>query len=112
MFVKLLRRGLMLAMTGLFMLGVARAESGPPVDIHHEAVDVSRYPWSAIGKLYNETGGACTAVIIARDKVLTAAHCIFNYRTQRYISAAALHFLVGYHNKPGGEAKSCIKNCR
>ena len=69
----------------------------PPLDIHREAVNAAQYPWSAIGKLYNETGGSCTAVIIGRDKVLTAAHCIYNYKTQRFIPAAALHFLAGYH---------------
>ena len=35
-------------------------------------------------------------MLIARDKVLTAAHCLFNYRTQRFVTADALHFLVGY----------------
>ena len=91
------RRGLVLAMASLLTVAVARAQTAPPGDVHREAVDASRYPWSAIGKLYNETGGACTAVIISRDKALTAAHCIFNYRTRRFIPPAALHFLAGYH---------------
>ena len=97
MCVKLLRRGLMLAMSGLFMIGVARGQTVPPPDVHREAVDVAQYPWSAIGKLYNETGGSCTAVIVGSDKVLTAAHCIFNYRTQHFIPPGSLHFLAGYH---------------
>ena len=63
---------------------------------HREAVDERSYPWSAIGKLFNEEGGECSGVLIARDKVLTAAHCLFNYRTRRFIPADALHFLVGY----------------
>ncbi len=86
------------------MLGVAQAQTiapsaalHEPVDVHREPVDVSQYPWSAIGKLYNETGAACTAAIIASDKVLTAAHCIYNYRTHHFITADALHFLAGYH---------------
>ena len=57
-----------------------------------------RYPWSAIGKLYNETGGSCSGVVISRDKILTAAHCLFNARTRRFISADSLHFLVGYQS--------------
>jgi hypothetical protein len=69
----LLRCALMAAMCSMTMLAVAHAQSAPPLDIHSEAVDVTQYPRSAIGKLYNETGGACTAVIVARDKVLTAA---------------------------------------
>ena len=66
------------------------------MELHREAVDEQRYPWSSIGKLYNETGGSCSGVVISRDKILTAAHCLFNYRTRRFIPAAALHFLVGY----------------
>ena len=57
---------------------------------------VSQQPWSAIGKLYNETGASCSGVVIAHDKVLTAAHCVFNPRTRQFIAAEALHFLVGY----------------
>jgi protease YdgD len=92
----LLRCALMAAACSMTMLAVAHAQTALPLGIHREAVDVTQYPWSAIGKLYNETGGACTAVIVARDKVLTAAHCIYNERTRRFISAEALHFLVGY----------------
>jgi protease YdgD len=63
---------------------------------HRDNVDSTRHPWSAIGKLYNETGASCSAVAIGRDKVLTAAHCVFNPRTGQFIAADALHFLAGY----------------
>lgn len=63
---------------------------------HNEPVDVTVYPWSAIGKLFNEAGGACTAVAIEHSKVVTAAHCIFSERTQRYIAPSSLHFMLGY----------------
>jgi protease YdgD len=77
---------------------LASANAGPvvPLGTHREDVDVSRSPWSAIGKLYNETGGSCSGVVISREKILTAAHCVFNNRTRTYIPAASLHFLVGY----------------
>ena len=91
-----LRRALALAALGISTIIAAPAAAGD-IGVHRQAVDVSQYPWSAIGKLYNETGAACTAVIVGRDKVLTAAHCIFNYRTQRFIPAQSLHFLAGYN---------------
>jgi protease YdgD len=75
---------------------LAAAANGTHLGSHRDDVDVSRQPWSAIGKLYNETGGSCSGVVVARDKILTAAHCLFNFRTRQFIPAAALHFLVGY----------------
>ena len=63
---------------------------------HHATVDIGRYPWSSIGKLFNSIGGACTAVLIAPDRVLTAAHCLYAFRTRRWLRADAIHFLLGY----------------
>ena len=59
-------------------------------------VDISSYPWSSIAKLNNSVGGSCTGVVIAQDKVLTAAHCIVNQRTGRFLLASSLHVLLGY----------------
>jgi protease YdgD len=66
------------------------------LDGHHAVVDADTYPWSAVGKLFNSVGGACTAAVIAPDKVLTAAHCLYAFRTHRFLEAAAIHFLLGY----------------
>src|SRR3954466_3467881 len=90
-------RGLLLfAAVSILMLSAASGATIVPSEQHRDAVDEQRYPWSSIGKLYNETGGSCSGVVIARDKILTAAHCLFNARTRRLIPAGALHFLVGY----------------
>lgn len=58
--------------------------------------DVSVYPWSSIAKLNNSVGGSCTASLIEQDQVLTAAHCLFNRRTNRFLPPAAIHVLFGY----------------
>jgi protease YdgD len=96
MFGARIRELLLFAALGLSMLSAAKATTPGPSEIHREAVDEQSYPWSAIGKLFTEGGGECTGVLISRDKVLTAAHCLFNYRTGRFLTADALHFLVGY----------------
>src|SRR6187401_128804 len=93
-----LTRGLLFAVLQLFILSVAHAGPMGPVLIHREAVDETSYPWSAVGKLYNETGASCSGVLISREHILTAAHCLFNYRTQSFIPAQALHFLVAYRS--------------
>jgi len=89
----------------------SRAAAGPPASPtirsaftardaglggHHAIVDADAYPWSAVGKLFNSVGGACTAAVIAPDKVLTAAHCLYAFRTHRFLEATAIHFLLGY----------------
>jgi protease YdgD len=90
-------RGLLLcAALGFSMLSAAQATPLGALGVHREAVDEQSYPWSAIGKLFTENGSECSGVLISRDKVLTAAHCLFNHRTGRFVSADAVHFLVGY----------------
>lgn len=39
-------------------------------------VPAAQAPWRFIGQLDMESGGACTATLIARDVIVTAAHCI------------------------------------
>jgi protease YdgD len=88
----------LLVLAAFCAVAATEAHGGPivPATIHREDVDVTRYPWSAIGKLYNETGASCSGVLISRDEVVTAAHCLYNFRTRRFIPAAQLHFLAGY----------------
>ncbi len=64
----------------------------------HELVpaDVNDYPWSAIGKLYNRTGEACTGALVSPLEVATAAHCLYNPRTGLLLHPQSLHFLIGY----------------
>ena len=71
----------------------------------HDAIDVDAnvFPWSSVGKIYNSARSSCTGSVIGLDKVLTAAHCLFNRATARFLQPDALHFLLGYK---GGEYRS------
>jgi protease YdgD len=89
-------RCLMAAALNIFASAALSADADVTGMLQRAPVDVSVYPWSAIGKLFNEAGGSCTGAIVARDKVVTAAHCVFNQRTRRFLPASSLHFMVGY----------------
>ena len=77
----------------------AAPDSGGAVEnrqAHHVTVDASAFPWSSVAKLFNSVGGACTGSVIGRDRILTAAHCLYNFRTRRFLPPDAIHALLGY----------------
>lgn len=63
-------------------------------------LDPDEIPWRAVGKLQVAALNLrqfCTATLVGPSTVLTAAHCAFNPRTQRYHRPESLHFLIGYN---------------
>jgi protease YdgD len=63
---------------------------------NREIVDARQVPWRAVGRLNGTLGGFCTATVIAPRRILTAAHCLWNKGTGRWLPPCALHFLAAY----------------
>lgn len=59
-------------------------------------VNAKEYPWSAIGRVNTGGRGFCTGFMVAPQVMLTAAHCLYDFREQRWWPTSEVHFLPGY----------------
>ncbi len=91
-------RHAVICLLGLLMEGAAFAQSLPGIKGEDDRVIVEslEWPWSAVVKVNRHTGGFCTGVLIAPDKVATAAHCLWLSRTGNWLRPEALHVVENY----------------
>lgn len=71
----------------------AEEQPGRPVESVEGA---ARTGVKAIGRVHPGNGAHCTGVLVARNAVITAAHCLVDPRSKRWVRAESLHFLGGY----------------
>lgn len=84
------------AALGLVSRVAEGADESSPGAEHRTVVDATAYPWSAIGAMFNSDHTECTAVAVAADQILTAAHCLYGHRTGHLMTPASLHVLMGF----------------
>jgi protease YdgD len=54
------------------------------------------YPFDAVGRVERGGDGYCTGVLVAADRVVTAAHCLWDRELGRLVPPARLHFVAGF----------------
>ncbi|HEX6443366.1 MAG TPA: trypsin-like serine protease [Stellaceae bacterium] len=81
---------------GILAAGLALLALGAAAEDRRVVVNPDQPPWTAIVKVQTNIGSRCTGVLIAPAEVLTAAHCLYNPRTQALLEPVSLHVLLGY----------------
>ena len=67
-----------------------------PASADRLPVDISAPPFHAVGQVNTAAYGRCTGVLVAPKIALTAAHCVYNRRTKRFLPPSSVHFVLGY----------------
>ncbi|MGF1624348.1 MAG: trypsin-like serine peptidase [Alphaproteobacteria bacterium] len=65
-------------------------------DDDRRSIEANEVPWVSIGRINRGDQAFCTGVLIAPDKVLTAAHCLYDVAQGQWAAASAVRFLSGY----------------
>lgn len=84
------------------------ADSGRRVAVdagQRVAVDARQAPWSSLVRVQAPGLARCTGVLLAPDRVATAAHCLFSVRLGHFIPPGSVNVLLAHaHGSHAGHA--------
>jgi V8-like Glu-specific endopeptidase len=83
----------------VFLTHAGTAQTGPAESPSRLEVDATAFPWSPIGRLNIGGRGHCTGFMIGENRLLTAAHCLYDSTGNRWRAANELHFLAAYQRE-------------
>jgi protease YdgD len=91
----------LVALVLMLLAGIVHADEAKVIGIegadNRTPIETEVWPWTALGRINREIGGHCTGALIAPDLVLTAAHCLYNFKDERWTIPMEVHFVAGYH---------------
>lgn len=88
--------GVLLAITAVTLPAPAGSEVRVIGADDRQVIDSSDPPWVSVGRVNRSGRAFCTGILIAPDKVLTAAHCVYDSILGQWAPANEIHFLAGY----------------
>jgi protease YdgD len=89
-------RSLTLMVASLWALTAAAASPGVMGEDDRRPLPEADPALDAVGRVNRDGGGFCTGTLIGADRVLTAAHCLWDPRARRLIAPERVHFVAGW----------------
>lgn len=82
-------------------LSSARAENwsasaGPDAERPRLVIDATYYPFSAMGRIQIAGQSFCGGTLVGPKVVITAGHCLWNKKRNRWWAPEDVHFVAGY----------------
>jgi len=82
--------------TAAVIAAVALTAVTPAAALERGPLEAMVRPWSALGRVNAAGTSYCTGTLVGPALVLTAAHCVFDFRNHRWWPVNDISFVAGY----------------
>ncbi len=95
-------QGVRFLLSLFFVLCAGAVSAGEQVSLRKLLTADEAKAWQGVGRINMRGAGFCTGAMIAPDLVLTAAHCMYNPRTDTLLKPSDIEFLAGWRSGRAG----------